>query len=652
MYKIYADDVLIYDSTLEDYKICKGQVTKETDKSGSFVFSLYPDHFYYDNFAKMRTVVTVHKSGRIVFRGRVLDDAVDHWNCKTLKCEGELGFLQDTIQRPGRLSGAPQVVFRQILIAHNGQADDFKQFKLGTCTMELTNVISDGDEYMTTLASLQELVDTYGGHLYITHGDAGTDPIPTLHWVKDFPKVATQPIEFGVNLKNYAKKTNAADIATSIIPLGAKVDDGNSDTEDPRLTIANVNGGLDWIYSEPAVELYGRIYKVVTWDNVTDPEELRRLAYEHLDILVEQAVTVELTAVDMHLLDRSIESYECCDYVPILSTPHRFEATLLCNKQTLDLLKPENDTVTLGHTYSTFTDRVNKGATVAVQQLRSSLNQMSNRLNRLENVAVDVRVTDVSDFVPDLLRTRGLLTVGEHVITTAQATVVVPVGRVLVTYTLTAGLTDARMVQANGVELGVVAVAGDTVSTSVQVGAGSELAVVFTAAENTDEEGGTTPSIPELWNLNLRTAAVNTYAPATSKRTISDDFYYYPAAYTGAWTNNSEVTNVTVGENSIAFQSSASAFGVFVPFTELDSTKKYRFTVNPTVAGFRVYLVNYDSTGVYKTNAIIVDKTTGLTTYDFTPTADYQQGFCFACLSGTKNILGTFTELSLKKVLE
>ena len=46
MYQIYADDTLIYDSTLEDYKIGSGQITKELDKSGSFVFSLYPDHPY------------------------------------------------------------------------------------------------------------------------------------------------------------------------------------------------------------------------------------------------------------------------------------------------------------------------------------------------------------------------------------------------------------------------------------------------------------------------------------------------------------------------------------------------------------------------------------------------------------------------------
>lgn len=156
----------------------------------------------------------------------------------------------------------------------------------------------------------------------------------------------------------------------------------------------------------------------------------------------------------------------------------------------------------------------------------------------------------------------------------------------------------------------------------------------------------------ELWDAGSRTAAANTYKPAATAGTFSNNNYYYPAAYTGALANTVNVSDVAVGDNSIAFKSATSAYGVFVPFIGLDSTKTYRFTVNPAVAGFRVYLMNYDSTGVYKNNAVIVDKSTGLTTYDFTPMEGYQQGFCFACLSATVNTLGTFTDLSLVEVTE
>ena len=84
MYKIYADDTLIYDSTLDDYRIGKGDITLEADKSGSFVFSLYPDHPYYDRFVKLKTVIIVYKDNRLVFRGRLLNVEFNYWTTKAL----------------------------------------------------------------------------------------------------------------------------------------------------------------------------------------------------------------------------------------------------------------------------------------------------------------------------------------------------------------------------------------------------------------------------------------------------------------------------------------------------------------------------------------------------------------------------------------
>ena len=139
MYKIYADETLIYDSTVEDYKIGNGQISLETGKSGSFVFSLYPDHFYYDRFVKLKTVITVYKSGRIVFRGRVLNDITDYYNRKELTCEGELGFLQDSIIRPFEYTGDHKPLFKKFINEHNAMVDDFKQFKIGKITVEDEN---------------------------------------------------------------------------------------------------------------------------------------------------------------------------------------------------------------------------------------------------------------------------------------------------------------------------------------------------------------------------------------------------------------------------------------------------------------------------------------------------------------------------------
>ena len=359
MYKIFADETLIYDSTLEDYKIGKGSISLEINKSGSFSFSIYPDHFYYDNFVRLKTVITVYKSGRIVFRGRILNDVTDYWNNKNITCEGELGFLQDSIIRPFSFSGTPEDLFKKFIEEHNSQVDEFKKFKVGTVTVVDPNnyIARSNSAYESSFTNLSSrlIEDSLGGYFYITHGDNGTDPIPTINYLADFIKVSSQNIEFGSNLKNYTKTVKADDIATAIIPLGHEVDDGDDNTENPKLTIASVNGGKDYVYSAEGVALYGWIFKTVSFDDVTDASNLKAKAEAYLDSVVRQNITIELNAIDLHLLDRSIESFNVGDYIQVVSKPHNFADTLLCQKQTLDLLKPENDTITLGHTYSGLT---------------------------------------------------------------------------------------------------------------------------------------------------------------------------------------------------------------------------------------------------------------------------------------------------------
>lgn len=393
MYKIFADDTLIYDSTLEEYKIGKGEITLELNKSGSFVFSLYPDHFYYGELVKLKTVITVYKDGRIVFRGRVLNDTTDYWNNKVCTCEGELGFFQDSIIRPFEFNGSPSDLLIKLVEEHNSQVDEFKRFKIGSVTVSDNNdyITRSNSAYETALTNLTKscIESTLGGYLHITHENG--EETPTLNWLGAFTEVSSQVVEFGENLKDYTKTVKADDIGTAIIPLGATVDDGKSDTEDPKLTIASVNDGKDYVYSESGVSLYGWIFKVVSWDDVTVAENLKAKAEEYLETLINQAITIELTAIDLHLMDKSIDSFKLGDYIRILSAPHNFDSVLLSNKQTLDLLNPANDTLTLGHSYYTFTD-LNKNVSAVVQNvstIRSSVSSLSNKMGNINATVID-----------------------------------------------------------------------------------------------------------------------------------------------------------------------------------------------------------------------------------------------------------------------
>lgn len=385
MYKIFADGELIYDSTVEDFKIGKGSGVLETNKAGSFTFSVYPEHPWYDRFVKKKTVILVTKSDKVLFRGRVLDDKVDLWNRREVICEGELNFLQDSVIRPYSFTGTPEEAFRKYVTEHNAQVDEFKRFKIGLVTVYDPNnyIARSNSGYENALKNLTSrlLEDSLGGYLHITHGDDGTDPIPTLHYLADFPDISTQTIEFGANLKDYLKKSTGQAIATAIIPLGAKIDDGNPETEDPRLTISSVNGGVDYVYDAAAVAAHGWIFDTVIFDDVTLPENLKDRGLAELARRIREDITVELTAVDLHLLDRSIESFRCGTYVRVVSPPHNFAETLLCHRQTFNLLKPDSDTVTLGNQRSSFTGSAAKTAVAvsAVPEVQRSVSDLSRK---------------------------------------------------------------------------------------------------------------------------------------------------------------------------------------------------------------------------------------------------------------------------------
>lgn len=390
MYKIYADSTLIYDGGLEDFKIAKGSITLETNKSGSFTFSIYPDHFYYDQFVKKKTIIKVLKDNAIVFRGRVLNDTTDYYSNKVITCEGELGFFHDSIIKPYTFNGTPQALFNKFINDYNSQVDDFKKFKIGNVTVTDANnyIARSNTDYEDVYSNLfsRLIEDSTGGYFYITHGTDGTDDIPTINYLADFTEVSTQRIEFGSNLKDYTKTVKGDDLATVIIPLGKSANDS-------VLTISSVNNGKDYIEDAEAIKKYGRIATVVKWDDVTDANNLKTKATAKLKELIKQNITLELSALDLHLLDPLIKPLKINQYIPVSSTPHDFSATLLCNKQTIDLLKPDNDTVTLGYTYSSFTDSTaktnsNVSSITAIRTSVFSIDKIATQANSNANKAL------------------------------------------------------------------------------------------------------------------------------------------------------------------------------------------------------------------------------------------------------------------------
>lgn len=415
MYKIYAGKNLIYDSTLEDFVITKGNITKEVNKSGSFTFTIYPDHPHYDRIQKLKTIITVYKGDHIVFRGRVINESIGFYKDKTFTCEGELSFLLDSIQRAYAFAGTPAELFIQFINVHNSQVDKEKQFQIGEITVTDNNnyINRSNSNYEDTLKNINDhLIKTHEGYLHITRGE---NDVNIINWFQDYPYLSKQNIEFGENLLDFTKSNKGEDIATAIIPLGAKVGESN---DDPRLTIESVNNGVDYVYDELAVAKYGWIFKVVTWDNVTVPENLLTKGKAYLTESINQNITIELSAIDLSFMDRSIDSFKLGDYIRIISKPHNIDDKLLLKKQTIDLLKPENDKITLGYTYSSFTDKSlsndNQNESIIQRVETIEGNYVTNALvaSEMENLQslIDQTSAEISTEISDNYVSNGELT--------------------------------------------------------------------------------------------------------------------------------------------------------------------------------------------------------------------------------------------------
>lgn len=347
MYRVYCDGLTLYNSNLESLKIFSPSVELELNKTGSFLFTVYPDHPQYNAIQKLRSIITVYQDDYLLFRGRVLDDEIGFHNEKHVTCEGELAFLLDSVQRPYDYSGTVAGFLNLLIDNHNAQVEEAKWFTVGNVTITDPNdyIVRSNIDYVDTWTELQKkLIDLLGGYIVIRHEGY----INYIDYLQDFTLLSPQQITFGKNLLDLKRIRKGADIATALIPLGAKIKDDEGKDTDNRLTVASVNDGLDYIVDEEAADKYGLIFATHTWDDVTEAINLLTKANAHLSDLVNQPETIELTAADLATVDASFSSFHLGTYVKVTSNPHGIDQNFLVTKLSLKLLEPGANKLTLG----------------------------------------------------------------------------------------------------------------------------------------------------------------------------------------------------------------------------------------------------------------------------------------------------------------
>lgn len=360
MYQVYCDGQLLHDPRMQEYQLISPTLSLELNKTGSFTFAQYPDHPMAGIVQKLKSVIEVKKDGALLFRGRPLSSKEGFYRQQDYTCEGELAFLLDSRVRPFEMAGGVTELFTYLIDQHNEQVDEYKRFKVGKVTVTDPNdyINRSNVTYETTWDILNtRLLDTMGGYLWVRHEADGV----YLDYLADFPYMSTQRITFGENLLDYARTRDGSEIATALIPLGARLEDEEGNQIDQRLTIADANGGKDYVYDEAAVERYGWIFDTQTWDDVTQAENLKQKALDALNEKIKTVETIEMTAADLSQMDKSFDDFRVGQYVFVDSPPHGVEnEKFLVTKMTIRLDDPSQNKLTFGRVKTSFTEDSNK----------------------------------------------------------------------------------------------------------------------------------------------------------------------------------------------------------------------------------------------------------------------------------------------------
>jgi len=242
-YVITIDGRTVHDTRLDDIRVLNPRHAQEVNASDLLTFSLEPKHRFYGLPRKRKSTVCLFQDGsnQPLFRGQVLDDEMDMSRVKKIVCEGDLGFLNDSIQRPYQFDAENEpegentvrALFERFITSHNEQMNgDRKKFRVGLVDIETPyeGFWRADTTYLNTFETLKAKLwgSALGGFVWTS----GTEHVRYINYTKEPGGINTQEIRFGENLLDLKRFVRGADVITALIPLGATIEDEEPELEE------------------------------------------------------------------------------------------------------------------------------------------------------------------------------------------------------------------------------------------------------------------------------------------------------------------------------------------------------------------------------------------------------------------------------------
>lgn len=383
---MYRKDICIYNTHYvnpdeEDTKfvVLNPKLTLEDSNAGSFECTIPKGNVGYDKISRVSSEIIIFRqtntSYDAIWRGRIIQEDYDWLNNRKIKCEGDLSYLNDSVQPQAEYRAKTYAQYLSALLQiHNRQVGDYdwpggwKRFSVGI--VDFPDVIEYAvTEFETTLEAINKIVEATGGHLQIRW----SGNTRYLDLLKDPPRTNSQIIRFGKNLFDFAKNYDNTEFCTAVLPIGAVIredssqqssytnpdgeeveviveDDGAEESQlDKYTTIESVNGGSLYLENTQASNVYGWICRKIEWSEVDSPAKLKELATTYLQSEQFDNLTLEAKIVDLQSIDKSLMYIKVLDNVTVISPPHGLNKVFQVSKLEIPLDNPADTTITLGN---------------------------------------------------------------------------------------------------------------------------------------------------------------------------------------------------------------------------------------------------------------------------------------------------------------
>lgn len=373
-----APSQLVYDPRANVY-VQSATLNLKVNAIEDLTITVNKESGLYNRGEPFKTHVNVYNLGNsneLVFRGRLIKVSRKMTSngefVQELVFESVIGYLLDTIAFPGMPEFDKPLTIKEFLAAITGFHNTAKGVNNKAEKISFANNMGAIDNNLETDAGgkhkyefdykncwdtiKEQLIDRLGGYFTIQ-----VRPVPDEKRyviVMGYSKMteADHPnseIKIGVNMQSAGVSVDPTKVVTRLIPLGATIDDKSETKQRYMLWSGKDNYRFEdgFVKSDELEKTFGIIYGTQVWEQVKDPNELRRLGQEWL---ARQIIVVNNWEIETFETD--VITYYPGHRYQFVNNELAVSQLLRVVEKEVDITSPNNITLKIENTQSTLTE--------------------------------------------------------------------------------------------------------------------------------------------------------------------------------------------------------------------------------------------------------------------------------------------------------